>query len=234
MSLLAWPRRIVFIRHGESVGNALKHDDAACAFDHGTNRYALTERGRQQSVITGTHLRKHFGEQPFDVVFASHFLRAQQTAEAAFPGTPVIIDERLAERNRGLRHVLTEDAYFEHYPEEDIRRRREGLFHWSPVGGESCAQMMLRIRSFLLSLRVDHADQSVAIVGHCHWWLCCRLAFNELTIEEVEHCITAGRLIKNAAYAVYETPQNGRPVRSHEEVVPWAGILDDDYPSVAS
>jgi len=224
---MSWPRSIMFIRHAESLTNAMPEEEAT-RLPLGSHRYPLSEKGVHQSRILGKHLAERFGDTAFDTIVSSYYERATHTAQLAFPGCDVRIDERLAERRRGLRHSMTEAEYFAVYPGEDERWKREGPFHYGPLGGESGPDVMLRVRSFIQTLRSDFRHQSVVIVGHSHWYLFFQMAMHRITIAEYERRITAFELLKNAAYARYQAPSPGQmPTILEEEVVPWHGLLEE-------
>ena len=85
--------KIILIRHGESLGNALKGDDAVF-----TGRWDcdLTPVGYQQAEA----LRNCSMLDNVDVYYCSPLKRAVQTANA-FLNTELIIDERIQERSLG-------------------------------------------------------------------------------------------------------------------------------------
>ena len=51
-------------------------------------------------------------------------------------------------------------------PAEAARRKRLGKFYYRPPGGESWADVALRLRSLLGDLRLDHAGGRVLLFGH--------------------------------------------------------------------
>ncbi len=85
--------RYFVMRHGEAQSNVRGIDDLSGEPD---NR--LTEKGRQQAVHTAADLKK----EKIDIVIASPFLRAQETAkivvkELGLPDSALMTDERLRE-----------------------------------------------------------------------------------------------------------------------------------------
>ena len=73
---MAWPKLLVFVRHGESEGNILNVDERA-ELEIPTHEYALTLRGRRQALMAGLYLNKEFGS--FDVYYNSTYRRAKET-----------------------------------------------------------------------------------------------------------------------------------------------------------
>ena len=51
-------------------------------------------------------------------------------------------------------------------PEEFARRARLGKFYYRPPGGESWADMLLRLRALLRELREDYPDGRVLLFAH--------------------------------------------------------------------
>ncbi|WP_416904576.1 histidine phosphatase family protein [Micromonospora echinospora] len=165
--------RLWIIRHGESTGNVA----ASRAEASGADLVDIAERdadvplsatGREQAEATGRWLAaRPDGERP-DVVVVSPYRRAAQTAELALAGldVPVHRDERLRDRELGVLDLLTSHGVASRFPEEAERRARLGKFYYRPPGGESWADVALRLRALLGDLRRDHADRRVALFGH--------------------------------------------------------------------
>lgn len=143
---MAWPKLLVFVRHAESEGNIRSVDERA-EFDLSTHAYNLTPRGVQQAEITGRYLHDRFGE--FDTYYQSYYFRTKQTLGTMYPEARVYEDSRLAEGQRGIWHTMTKEKVFERFPEEIIRKEREGLYHYRPWGGENWPDIELRVHSFL-------------------------------------------------------------------------------------
>ncbi len=76
----------LLVRHGETDWN--KHK-----IWNGTSDVSLNETGRSQAAI----LAKNLANQEFHLCFASHLIRAKETA-AILTNLPVQVDERLRER----------------------------------------------------------------------------------------------------------------------------------------
>ncbi|WP_412537973.1 histidine phosphatase family protein [Longispora sp. K20-0274] len=149
------------VRHGESVGNV-----AAFAAEAGglelvdlTQRDAdvgLSPTGRQQAEAVGGWLAALPGSQAPAHVVASPYARAGQTADIALAGCAVArrIDERLRDRELGVLDLLTSHDVRVRQPAEAARRQRLGKFSYRPAGGESWADVALRLRSLLADLRL--------------------------------------------------------------------------------
>ena len=130
----------------------------------------LSPVGVEQAQALGLGFRNLLADQRPTVVWSSPYVRAQQTAqialEAAGPPLPIAIDERLRDRELGILDLLTTQGVANRYPLEAERRRWLGKFYHRPPGGESWADVALRIRTFLYELEAL-PDQSRAVLV-CH------------------------------------------------------------------
>lgn len=143
-------------RHGESVANVA----ATAAERDGLDRIPveirdadvpLSATGREQALALAGWVAEH--RSALDVFWVSPYLRARETlalslGEAGAPNT-VIVDERLRDRELGILDLLTRRGVERHHPEEAERRRHLGKYYHRPPGGESWADVSLRVRSFL-------------------------------------------------------------------------------------
>ncbi|MCW2748705.1 MAG: putative phosphoglycerate mutase [Nocardioidaceae bacterium] len=161
------------IRHGESTGNVA----ASSAEASGTELIDIAERdadvplsdvGRQQASAVA----RWFDGLPVDgrpeAAVVSPYLRAQQTADLALAGLdiPTVRDERLRDRDLGILDLHTVRGIRAEFPAEAARRKRLGKFYYRPPGGESWADVLLRLRSLLRDVDEDHSGQRVLLVGH--------------------------------------------------------------------
>jgi len=192
-----WPERLWLVRHGQSAGN-VAHD---LAYAEGFARIEIAERdvdvplsdlGQRQAAALGRWFAAlPLSERP-DVVLASPYLRAQNTAEAVraagglAPDTGrLIVDERLREKEFGILDRLTRLGIEADHPEQAEFRRLLGKFYHRPPGGESWCDVILRLRSALDSLSLHHRDRRVLIVAHQVVVLCFRYLIENLTEREV-------------------------------------------------
>ena len=222
---MGWPRRLVLVRHGQSKGNLLSAEQRA-VLEVSTPDYDLTERGRQQAVITGAYLRERYPE-GFDSVFSSYYKRARQTAELMFPEACIKEDAGLAEANRGIWHTMTEEQVALRFPEEVERKRREGLYHYRPLGGENHPDIEQRIKVFLLTLCQTCEGENVCVVGHGHLFVSFQRVLDHITIDESLRRYR-GDHFDNASVTIYKLRierHRARLVLSEEKIVPWHGKL---------
>ncbi|WP_163512877.1 histidine phosphatase family protein [Fodinicola acaciae] len=164
-------RQVIAVRHGESAANAA----FAIADRTGVEPtglpprdadVVLTETGRRQSLALGRWLAGlPSGERP-QVIRSSVFVRARATAEliseAFTPAPPLSLDERLRDRDMGAFELLTAGAIRRRFPQESARRDRVGDLFYRPPGGESLADVGIRVRGVLAELD----DHRTLIVAH--------------------------------------------------------------------
>ena len=180
------------VRHGQSAGNVAR-DAAMAAGAHQIGLeirdvdIPLSDLGFRQSEAVG----HWFGAMPEaerpEVVIASTYLRARQTAETICRHSGIvdcargpIIDERLREREFGILDRLTIEGIRALHPDQAEHRRLLGKFYHRPPGGESWADVILRLRSALDTISLHHADRRVLIVCHQVVVLCLRYILEEL------------------------------------------------------
>jgi broad specificity phosphatase PhoE len=163
------------IRHGESVANVA----ATAAEAQGLETVPVEFRDADVPLSTvGESQAAAFGDwladQPHDDLpgstWCSPYWRARQTLEIAARraalDVPVRIDERLRDRELGVLDLLTTLGVETRFPEEADRRRWLGKFYYRPPGGESWADVALRIRSVLVDL--DRADSAAHVLVAAH------------------------------------------------------------------
>lgn len=221
---MGWPRRLVLVRHAESHGNVLGLDERTL-FETPTHAYDLTNRGGKQAWITGGYLRERFGA--FDIYYVSYYQRSRETMRIMYPNARVYEDPRLAEAQRGIWHAMMRDQIRERFPEEIVRKEREGLYHFRPLGGENWPDVELRIHSFLGTLARDCEEKDVLLVVHGHWLVLFQRLIHHFSVDEALQRYRAG-VFENASVTVYEAVECGGKSRLslvEENVVPWKGQI---------
>jgi broad specificity phosphatase PhoE len=161
-------------RHGESIGNVAwraAEADRLEEIEIGLRDpdVPLSDAGRLQAEALGRRLAAMpAGERP-TVVYSSPYVRAAETARIALAGlgdVPVRYDERLRDRENGALYALTWRGIAARFPDEVARKRLTGKFYYRPPGGESWADVALRLRSTLTDIGRDHPDGRVLVVAH--------------------------------------------------------------------
>jgi 2,3-bisphosphoglycerate-dependent phosphoglycerate mutase len=210
-----WPRRLWLVRHGQSQGNVAR--DAAD--ESGAHEIGIAVRdvdvplstlGVDQAEAAGRWFGALSDDERPELILSSPYVRAKQTAEiickqGALAGGPArtIVDERLREREFGIFDRLTTLGIRERFPEEAAHRRRLGKFYHRPPGGESWADVVLRLRSMLNTINLHYCDERVLIVCHQVVVLCFRYILEELD-EAAILAIDKQAELLNCGIAVYE------------------------------
>jgi broad specificity phosphatase PhoE len=166
---------LLLVRHGESEGNVA----AAHAYAAGSEEIevpardpdvVLSDLGREQARAVGKALGDLDPDQSPQVLACSPYLRAQETARLACAtaglSLPQHVDERLRDRELGVLDRLTEIGVTARYPEEQARRRWQGKFYHRPAGGESWADVLLRLRAWLADVDAALPGKRVLVVSH--------------------------------------------------------------------
>ena len=80
---------------------------------------------------------------------------------------------------------LTTSGIRDHYPDEAAHRAKMGKFYHRAPGGESWADVILRLRSALNTINLHYADKRVLVVCHQVVVLCMRYILEELTEAQI-------------------------------------------------
>jgi len=192
-----WPERLWLVRHGQSQGNVAR-DAADESGSHEIDidvrdvDVPLSDLGFEQAEAAGRWFAALPKDERPEIILSSPYVRARQTAEAicnagALAAGPsrTIIDERLREREFGIFDRLTTVGIRERFPEEAAHRRRLGKFYHRPPGGESWADVILRLRSMLNTINLHYCDRRVMVVCHQVVVLCFRYILEELDEAEI-------------------------------------------------
>jgi len=192
-----WPERLWLVRHGQSQGNVARDAaDETGAHEIGIDMrdvdVPLSELGRKQAEAAGRWFAALPGDERPELILSSPYVRAKQTAEiicreGALAGGPAhtMLDERLREREFGIFDRLTTAGIRHRFPEEAAHRRRLGKFYHRPPGGESWADVILRLRSMLNTINLHYCDRRVLVVCHQVVVFCFRYILEELDEAEI-------------------------------------------------
>ena len=178
-----WPEKLWLVRHGQSQGNVARDiaDEAGLHeidIDVRDVDVPLSELGHQQ---------------------------AEAICKAGGLSGPVklIVDERLREREFGIFDRLTGVGIRAKYPEESAHRTKLGKFYHRPPGGESWADVILRLRSAMNTINLHYCDRRVLIVCHQVVVLCMRYVLEELTEEQILQIDKQAEIL-NCGICVYD------------------------------
>ncbi|WIX77807.1 histidine phosphatase family protein [Amycolatopsis carbonis] len=210
--------RVGLLRHGQSTGNLAR--EAAEAAGHEVIDIAerdadvpLSELGVRQARAAGGWL----ATDPPELVVASPYLRSLDTARLALavakergvevPGG-LRVDERLRDRELGVLDLLTSHGVAERWPDELRRKQRLGKFYYRPPGGESWADVVLRVRSLLAELSTETPGLRVLFVAHEMTVFALRYVLE--SVPEQELLATAVRTdVPNGSVTAWERGHDG-------------------------
>ena len=168
-------RELILVRHGQSEGNVAAeaaardelHEIDVPARDADV---VLSETGRRQAEAVGHWLAGLPQDGRPEVVWSSPYRRARETAEIALEvcdtHLDMRVDERLRDRDMGITDMLTAAGIREKFPEEAERRTWIGKFYYRPPGGESWADVAMRVRAVLGDLAEYERRERVLVSAH--------------------------------------------------------------------
>jgi phosphoserine phosphatase len=143
-------RTLILVRHGLTDWNVEGRYQ-------GRLDIPLNAAGREQAE----GLKAHLAHIPFDIVYSSPLRRAYETAEIIAGGKPIVCDDRLAEIHHGTWQGKTQDEIATRWPNE-WQTWNSDPDQFTPPGGESAAQVELRVKAFI----GDITGQAVLCVSH--------------------------------------------------------------------
>jgi len=146
---------LVFIRHGETVGNVESRWQ-------GQQDGELNATGRAQAKGAVA------GMPEFDVLYTSRLGRARETAEIIGEGlgmTPRVLDG-VEEFSFGAWEGLTRDEIRQSYPQEAARVFDDGEDIRRGGDGETWAELVGRVAAAVASVAEEHEGRRVGIVSH--------------------------------------------------------------------
>jgi broad specificity phosphatase PhoE len=206
----------MFVRHGESFGNVANNaarESHALRLDLDVNDIdvGLTDDGQRQAEAVGRWLAEASSDQQPTRVLVSPYARTQQTAQlivdtAGRDDLPIDVDERLRDREQGVLDRLTNAGVRDAYPEEATRREYVGKFWYRPPGGESWADIALRLRALLLEVRLTLPAERMLVVTHDVPILVSRYILERLAADDVT--VLSGRL-RNCSVTSYRMGAGG-------------------------
>jgi broad specificity phosphatase PhoE len=209
------PAAIWLVRHGESMGNvadSAAHRSGAgrLELDVRDPDVPLSDTGRGQAGALGRHLLELPDDERPTAVLSSPFARALTTAQlAAEPlGLEVCTDERLRERDFGAFDGMTGTGIRDQYPDEAKRRDLLGKFYYRPPGGESWADVALRVRTLLFTEGFRYDGDRLMLVAHQAVIMVFRYVLEGLDEEQLLE-IDRDEQVANASVTRYEATSDG-------------------------
>jgi len=213
MRAARWPSTLWIVRHGQSAGNVAR--DLADA--NGLHRIdvsgrdvdvALSPLGEAQAAALGIWFAAgHQNGRP-EIVLSSPYVRSVQTSEifrdqgGCDRDEVICVDERLREKEFGILDGLTHTGIVATFPDQSEFRRVLGKFYHRPPGGESWADVILRLRGVLDTISLHYAGRRVMIVAHQVVVLCLRYIVENLNEAEIL-AIDAAAEVANCSVTEY-------------------------------
>jgi len=211
------PSALWLVRHGESMGNLAD----AQAHSSGSGRLELdvrdpdvplSETGEAQADALGRWLAALPGGQQPTTVLSSPFARAAATAQRAVAASGLDLriryDERLRERDFGAFDGMTREGIRAEYPDEARRRDLLGKFWYRPPGGESWADVALRVRSLLATEALRHDGERLVCVSHQAVVMVFRYVLEELSEPQLLE-VDRSEQVANTSVTRYELAGDG-------------------------
>jgi len=169
-------QEIWLVRHGESVANVAAARAEAAGDDVIDVQYRdadvpLSPLGEAQSRSLGQELADRGIDDVPVALWVSPYLRAQQTIRTALEAGGLAeperrVDERLRDRELGVLDLLTLQGVRNRYPDEERRRQWLGKYYHRPAGGESWADVVLRLRSLLADVDRVEGVERLVVAAH--------------------------------------------------------------------
>lgn len=226
------PRRLLFVRHGESEGNKtqdLPPEDvrAALVKDVPDNELRLTAEGVRQAQAAGKWLREYLAtlRDPGDLAgFVSTFIRAKETAGNLGLGIGWDPHAFIIERDWGKFEELTG----EERKRIKARKKRNPLYCTMP-NGQSLSGLLLSNHAFFGKLHREHAKGTVIAVCHGERILTARYMLERMTDKGFGDLVRSrhtGDRVRNCQIVEYTRidPVSGRKARSFgwmRSFCPW-------------
>jgi broad specificity phosphatase PhoE len=174
------PIDMIFVRHGESVGNVasreFKSTGDPTSYDeeflsHASCRWELTERGHEQARLTGQWIVENFGEDTIGRYYSSPYDRTAQTALGLHlpqgkEEKILYLDDRLRERSHGDTEAISPADMGTHF-EINLRAQQQSPYYARHPNGESYADLVEgRVRSIFDTLIRECSTKAVVLVTH--------------------------------------------------------------------
>jgi ribonuclease H / adenosylcobalamin/alpha-ribazole phosphatase len=185
-----WPATLWIVRHGESAGNVASREsrsgDHRFRLDMRDADVPLSPRGEAQAEALGRWFANGGAEMKPDVILTSPYVRARATAErfdaqsGAHVHTPILIDERLREKECGILDGLTPDGVAALHPDQSAQRALIGKFYHRPPGGENWCDVIQRLRAVMDRITLHHAGEHVMVIAHEVVVFCLRYILDNL------------------------------------------------------
>jgi broad specificity phosphatase PhoE len=217
---------LILVRHGQSLANvALGEANSAGSMEAEVSgrdaEVPLTPLGEEQAAAVGRWLASSSAAP--QVVITSPYLRARETWRIAAAASGLDLpspttDDRLVDRLLGDLELMTKAAVAARFPSEAARRAEAGEYRYAPPGGESFADIGVRLGSFLSDLNRDQAGKRVAVVAHDAVVLMMRAVIENLTWDQVVAMERAAGSVRNASISRFVAHDGHLVLESYNSV----------------
>lgn len=189
------PLELVFVRHGESEGNLAvekaEQGDASHFTDDFKNRHSstwnLTSKGEEQAIIAGEWIKKNISDGKFDGYFCSTYKRAKRTAGLlGLPDALWYVRDYIREHDWGNLDAMTDEERRVKHP--DVMKRRDiNKYYFAAPGGESLADVIIRVRvGILTTLYREFPNKTALVVSHGNIMWPIRIIMESLLPEQFQ------------------------------------------------
>lgn len=195
--------RVIVIRHGFSVNNALRRNT-------GQADVPLSVLGYEQAERLADYL---VANEQIDAIYASDLCRAVDTIQPTADrlGLPVMTDPALRETDVGEWTGLVYEESATRYPEIYARRKTDPTCPYP--GGESNAEVFARVSAFLAKALEKHKGECFVITTHSFPVRVIDAIAKGRTVYEIPRSV-----VPNASIRIY-TYQNGTLSPEGEAIV---------------
>jgi broad specificity phosphatase PhoE len=216
-----WPSVLWIVRHGQSAGNVARDQAHAAGLarivlDHRDVDVPLSALGREQARALGRWFAAAHEDGRPEVILSSPYVRAVETARlfreagGCAPDEHICLDERLREKEFGILDGLTTAGIRQLEPDQARFRKLLGKFYHRSPGGESWADVILRLRALLDTVSLHYGGRKVMIFAHQVVVLCLRYIVEGMDEAEILAIDREGD-IANCAITEYRfDPRHGR------------------------
>jgi broad specificity phosphatase PhoE len=188
------PKNIVLVRHGQSEANVeqkkIKSGETIEVpqwyKDTPDYKFRLSKKGVLQAESAGVWIAENIlpfcGD--FDKALTTTHVRGMETAgHLAIGGLKWRIDDRVREREWGIYGQLSNEERERRYPEH-VKLKKSDPFFWRADGGESIADVTMRVRQLRDRLEEEMIGGNVIITAHGEYIDATRYVNERMTHEQ--------------------------------------------------
>lgn len=227
---------MVLVRHGESELNHARvsgpiffetKEDRFPFVGVADHKIELTTQGERQSLSTGVALAKM--NLDLDFVYDSGYVRTVKTLDNLLEG---FSEEKkktikrkqnllIRERESGYTYFMTKSEVEESFPWYEEYWSTLGPVLARPIGGESIADLIVRIRMFLDQTFKETAGKNILISCHGRVLSAMRYLLEDWTFADLEHFLSS-KGPRNCGVTIYSfSPESNRLCLKEYDTCYW-------------